>query len=55
MFHSSGDERGPFLLSHADDLPGYDRTLAQATESVRLCAALKEASGDELVEAFSAY
>ena len=49
------DEWEAFVLSHADDLPGYERTLAQATESVRLCAALKEASGDELVEAFSAY
>ena len=49
------DEWEEFVLSHADDLPGYERTLAQATESVRLCAALKDASADELITAFAAY
>jgi hypothetical protein len=32
-----------------------ERTLAQATEGVRLCAALREASADELVAAFTVY
>ncbi len=41
-----------FVTSHADKLPGYERDLAQATESIRLCAALREASAAELVAAF---
>lgn len=49
------DEWEAFIESHADELPGYERDLAQATESVRLCAALREASEDDLVEAFAAY
>ena len=49
------DEWQDFIASHADSLPGYERPLAQATESVRLCAALREASADELVTAFAAY
>ncbi len=40
-----------FVTSHADQLPGYERKLAQALESVHLCAALREASGAELVAA----
>jgi len=40
-----------FVTSHADQLPGYERKLAQALESVHLCAALREASGVELVAA----
>ncbi len=39
-------------LSHADKLPGYERDLAQATESIRLCTALREARAAELVAAF---
>lgn len=49
------DEWQEFVVSRADSLPGYERTLAQATESVRLCAALRDASADELVTAFGAY
>jgi alanyl aminopeptidase len=49
------DEWQAFVESHAEELPGYERDLAQATESVRLCAALREASADKLVEAFSEY
>jgi len=49
------DEWQDFIVSHADSLPGYERPLAQATETVRLCAALREASADELVTAFEAY
>lgn len=37
------------ILSNADRLAGYERPLAQATESVRLCAALREARAGELV------
>jgi alanyl aminopeptidase len=43
-----------FVESHADALPGYERDLAQATESIRLCAALREARQDDLIDAFSA-
>ncbi len=46
------DEWHAFITSHADKLPGYERDLAQSTESVRLCAALREASAAELVTAF---
>jgi len=46
------DEWHAFITSHADKLPGYERDLAQSTESVRLCAALRAESGAELVAAF---
>jgi alanyl aminopeptidase len=46
------DEWHAFITSHADKLPGYERDLAQATESIRLCAALREARAAELVAAF---
>lgn len=49
------DEWQDFIVSHADSLPGYERTLAQATESIRLCAALRKANADELVTAFAVY
>ena len=49
------DEWQAFIISYADDLPGYERDLAQATESVRLCAALRETSAAKLVAAFQAY
>ena len=49
------DEWQGFVEAHADSLPGYERTLAQTTESVRLCAALREASADELAAAFEVY
>jgi alanyl aminopeptidase len=49
------DEWQAFVQARADQLPGYERTLAQATESVRLCAALREAKGAELVIAFRNY
>ncbi len=44
-----------FIESHAGKLPGYERDLAQATESIELCAALKEASAASLVAAFEYY
>jgi len=43
------DEWAAFVNGHADKLPGYERELAQATESIRLCAALKEAQGADLL------
>jgi hypothetical protein len=49
------DEWSAFILSYADELPGYERDLAQATESVRLCAALKAAQGTELVTALKGF
>ena len=42
-----------FIVSHAEDFPGYERDLAQATESARLCAALRSASADDLIAAFA--
>ena len=47
------DEWQTFIEAHGADMPGYERSLAQATETIRLCAALKQASGEELVAAFS--
>jgi hypothetical protein len=44
-----------FVESHADRLPGYERSLEQTTEGIRLCAGLREANAHELVEAFAAY
>ncbi len=46
------DEWESFIESNADDLPGYERGLAQAVESARLCAALRDASGAAIAEAF---
>jgi aminopeptidase N len=46
------DEWQAFILSHADKIPGYERSLAQTLESVNLCAALKQAKADELITAF---
>jgi alanyl aminopeptidase len=42
-----------FVESHADKLAGYERDLAQATETIRLCAALKGTSSEDLVTAFA--
>jgi alanyl aminopeptidase len=44
-----------FVKARADTLPGYERDLAQATETVQLCAALKQKSADDLVSAFETY
>jgi alanyl aminopeptidase len=49
------DEWEAYIVSHAKDLRGYERTLAQATETARLCAALRTESADDLVAAFAAY
>jgi len=49
------DEWQAFVEARADQLPGYERSLAQATESARLCAALRKAKAGELVAAFEDY
>lgn len=49
------DEWEAFVLSHADKIAGYERSLARATERIRLCAGLKKAKGDELLTAFENY
>lgn len=45
------DAAEAFVLSKAEQIPGYERPLAQAVEGARLCAALKEAKAMELAEA----
>jgi aminopeptidase N len=47
------DEWQTFIEAHAELLPGYQRDLAQATESIRLCAALRNARAAALVTAFA--
>jgi hypothetical protein len=49
------DDWQAFIASHADTLPGYERSLAQTVESIQLCAAIKQAKGSELVAAFKDY
>ena len=49
------DEWQAFVEARAEQLPGYERTLAQAIETVRLCAALRDAKAAELVSAFQGY
>jgi hypothetical protein len=44
-----------FIKSIAHDVPGYERSLAQATESIRLCVVLREESEDDLIEAMKNY
>ena len=49
------DEWHSFIESHADKLAGYERDLAQTTESILLCAALREARAANLITAFANY
>lgn len=49
------DEWQAFIESHADDFPGYERTLAQAIEQNHLCSALRQARAAELVSTFANY
>jgi alanyl aminopeptidase len=49
------DEWETFVKSNADRLPGYERNLAQATESIRLCAALRGAQGSDLLATLADY
>ncbi|MGH8249257.1 MAG: hypothetical protein ACREVI_00950 [Steroidobacteraceae bacterium] len=48
-------EWAAFVESHAAELPGYERELAQALEGIRLCAALRQASAASLVTSFEVY
>jgi alanyl aminopeptidase len=48
------DEWQAFVESHAAAAPGYERALAQATESILLCATLRENTQAELLDAFAA-
>ena len=48
------DEVQSFFKSQADIIPGYERSLLQTVERIELCAALKEAKGDELTAALKA-
>jgi len=41
-----------FVAAHAAALPGHERGLAQAIESIELCAALREANAEALAQAF---
>jgi alanyl aminopeptidase len=52
---SKSDDWEAFVIAHAETVPGYERSLAQASEGVQLCAALKEASARELLAAFENY
>jgi hypothetical protein len=49
------DDWEVFINLHADRIPGYERDLAQATESIRLCAALKQAQSADLLAALQGY
>lgn len=48
------DEAIAFIESKANAIPGYERRLAQASESARLCAAFRAAKSAELAEALIA-
>ena len=40
-----------FFTAQADKIPGYERSLAQTLEGISLCAAFKDAKGEELARA----
>jgi alanyl aminopeptidase len=42
-----------FVVSHADALPGYQRSLDQVQEQIALCGTLREAKAAELARAFT--
>lgn len=48
------DDAISFIERKADLIPGYERRLAQAAESARLCAAFRDAKANELAEALLA-
>jgi alanyl aminopeptidase len=52
---AKAEEWETFVNSHADKIPGYERDLAQATESIRLCAALNGAQGADLLATLEGY
>ncbi len=45
------DDAIAFIESKAELIPGYERRLAQASESARLCAAFRAAKSEELAAA----
>ena len=45
------DDAIAFVESKADLIPGFERRLAQASESARLCAAFRAEKGNELAAA----
>jgi hypothetical protein len=49
------DEWQTFVESHAAELPGYERDLAQTIENIHLCASLKQASAADLLAALGNY
>jgi hypothetical protein len=49
--NENADEWREFVEEHAAELPGYDRDLAQTVENIQLCAALRQASADDLIAA----
>ena len=48
------DEVRSFVKQNAALMPGFERSLLQTLESIELCAALKEAKGEELAAALKA-
>jgi alanyl aminopeptidase len=50
-------DKGPvveaFFTAQADKIPGFERPLAQALEGIALCAAFKDAKGEELAKALA--
>ena len=48
------DEVRSFVKQNAALMPGFERSLLQTLESIELCAALKEAKGEELTAALKA-
>ncbi len=47
------DEWQAFIEQRGADMPGYERSLAQATERIRLCTSFRKANEEELLEAFA--
>lgn len=45
------DDAETFILSKAEQIPGYERPLAQAVERAKLCASFREAKAGELADA----
>ena len=46
------EEASTFFEAHADQIPGYERSLAQGVERSQLCSALKAAKAEEVKAAF---
>lgn len=48
------DDLSRFVKSHADALPGHERSLAQTQEQISLCTVLRESVADDLFTAINA-